>query len=424
MIQLSASPLLRNLMAVASGTAAGQVVVLAFSPLITRIYSPEAFGLQGVFLALLSILSPLIALRYPMAIVVAANERAARNLARLAAMIAFGFSLLFGLALLLAREPMLVLLGAQSLGALILFLPLALFCTALLDITGFQAARLGHFRLVGIVSVVQAFVTNLARVLGGLVTPVAGTLVAITSTAPLLQAGLLAIGNRHETRGADRLTRREAMALLRKHRDFPLFRAPTDVLSAVAQTVPVILLAALFSPAAAGLYTLARSVVNVPLNVVGGAVGDVYYTRFSTMARAGNPLYPLVLRATLSHLLLLGLPVLLAALLFPALFALAFGEAWRTAGEYAGWMTLWIVGMLANIPTVRVLPVIGRQDMHLVFNAVIAAAGIATILAARQSDDSAATAVAWYSVATAIFYGLQIVTYLALTRHHDRRTAR
>lgn len=94
MRRFSSSSLLRNISAVACGTAAGQVVVFAFSPLITRIYGPEAFGLQGVFLALISILSPAIALRYPMAIVVAETDGEFRHIARLAVRVAFGLSTL------------------------------------------------------------------------------------------------------------------------------------------------------------------------------------------------------------------------------------------------------------------------------------------------------------------------------------------
>src|SRR5699024_4669090 len=101
------SPLMRNILAVASGTAAGQAVVLAFSPLITRIYGPEAFGVQGVFLALVSILGPAIALRYPMAIVVAADEGDADRLGRLSLLIAFGLSSALGLVLLFAQGPVL-----------------------------------------------------------------------------------------------------------------------------------------------------------------------------------------------------------------------------------------------------------------------------------------------------------------------------
>lgn len=225
------SRLIRNILAVASGTAAGQAIILAFSPLITRIYSPEVFGLQGVFLSLISILSPAIALRYPMAIVVAENEDDAQRVSQLSFFIVFGLSSLIGLILLIGQQPLLALMGAEALGYLIWFLPLALFCVALQDIANFQAARLGTFRLVGIVTMVQAFVANLARVLGGLIAPVAGVLVVVTSIAPALEAALLTRGNRH-LRQPTRLVRwHEARALLKKHRDFPLYRMPTDVLN-------------------------------------------------------------------------------------------------------------------------------------------------------------------------------------------------
>ncbi len=235
--RLSSSSLLKNVMAVASGTAAGQVVVLAFSPLITRIYSPETFGLQGVFLSLISILSPAIALRYPMAIVVASDEAEAARLSRLAVMIAFGLSILLGLVLLFADTQILTLLGAEALGAMIWFLPLALFCVALQDVADFRAARLGSFRLVAIVTVVQAFLTNLARVLGGLAAPVAGTLVAVTAIAPAVQSALLTFGNRRRRTPVPPMDPGEALTLLRRHRDFPLYRVPTDMMNAFAQVV-------------------------------------------------------------------------------------------------------------------------------------------------------------------------------------------
>ena len=49
-LAFSKRPFVRNVVTVASGTAASQAIVMAFSPLITRIYGPEAFGLQGATL--------------------------------------------------------------------------------------------------------------------------------------------------------------------------------------------------------------------------------------------------------------------------------------------------------------------------------------------------------------------------------------
>src|SRR5690606_28100454 len=117
--RLKASALLRNVFAVASGTAAGQAVAFAFSPLITRIYSPDVFGLQGVFLSLVSILTPVIALRYPMAIIVADDDREARLIGQLSMRISFVLSCLLGLVLLIAQGPLFTRLGAEALGELI-----------------------------------------------------------------------------------------------------------------------------------------------------------------------------------------------------------------------------------------------------------------------------------------------------------------
>lgn len=419
---LMSSSLLRNVIAVASGTAAGQVVVFAFSPLITRIYSPETFGLQGVFLSLIGILSPAIALRYPMAIVVASDEAEATRISSLAVLIAFGLSTLLGLVLLVAREPVLTMLGAEALGPLVWFLPLALFCVALQDVADFRAARLGSFRLVGIVTVFQAFLTNLARVLGGLAAPVAGTLVAVTSISPVVQVALLTLGTRGRRPEGPTMRWSERLALLYRHRDFPLYRVPNDVLNAASQSVPVILLAALFSPAAAGLYTLTRSAVNLPSNVIGTAVGNVLYARFAELARAGRPLMPMLLRSTLALLALA--PVIVGAAWFaPPVFAALFGEEWREAGHYARWMALWVAIGIVNVPTTRIIPVIRRQKLSLLFNIVLLAVRIISVVAAAYLSDDALTAVMWFSISSTAMLVLAILVFTHCTGRFDRVSA-
>ena len=206
-MRLTHSLLLRNVFAVAFGTAAAQLLAVAFSPLITRIYSPEVFGLQGIFLSLVGILSPVITLRYPMAIITAETDAEALRLSRLSMLIAGGVAGLLWLILLTGGQTVQQRLGAEGLGVLILFLPLALLSVALQDVMDYRAARLGVFRLVGVVAVLQTFATNLARVLGGLAAPVAASLVAVTALAPAVKAAMLRIGARDLRRPAVGLNR-------------------------------------------------------------------------------------------------------------------------------------------------------------------------------------------------------------------------
>lgn len=421
----SSSGLIRNVLAVASGTAAAQAIVFAFSPLITRIYSPDVFGLQGVFLSLISIFSPIIALRYPMAIITADTETEAFHLSRLSLLIALGMASMFWLIILVGGQTVLKLLGAEGLGALILLLPLALLCVALQDVNDYHTARLGAFRLVGIVEVVQAFMLNLSRVLGGLLAPVAATLVVVTTIGPTLKSTLLRIGTRARRCPAPScvMSRPETIALLKKHRDFPIYRMPTDVMNALSQSVPVLLLAALFSPATAGLYALTRSVLNLPSNVLGAAVGNVLYVRFAELSRQDQPLTPLLLRST-GALLALAPPIVGLAWFAPQVFSFVFGEEWREAGHYARWMALWIAAMLANIPAVRISPVIGSQRFLLLFNLLLLAARIASIALPWLHSAEPLSAIASFSVVSAIMIAVSMVLILNFTYAFDHSRER
>jgi len=401
-----------------------QALAFAFSPLITRIYTPEAFGIQGVFIATVSLLWPFAALRYPMAIVVAESEAEVIGLVRLSLFIAGSVSVGIAIILLSARESLLSLFGIEEVGLLIWFLPLALFLVALQDTTDFRAARLGAFRVVGIVSALQALVVNLTRVIGGLVHPTAAALIVATSLSYGAQASMMRLGLGRRLKSKTNERPASLCFLARKYRDFPFFRMPADMINAMSQTAPVFLLSILFSPASTGLYVLARAVVNLPLSVIGSAAGNVFYARISEIHRNKGDLLPFILKATLAQLAIPGIATLICASIFPQIFALIFGEAWRPAGEFSQWMALWVVCMLANIPSVRALPVIGRQNLHLFFNIIIAVTGVAGLFAGYTIHRSASGAVAGYSISTAVFYALQIVTYLHCIRRHDQMRKR
>ena len=401
-----------------------QALAFAFSPLITRLYTPEAFGIQGVFIASVSLLWPFVALRYPMAIVVAESDTEVRGLVRLSLFVAASVSVAITIILLGARQPLLSLFGIEEVGLLIWFLPLALFLVALQDTTDFKAARLGAFRVVGVVTALQALVVNLTRVIGGLVHPTAAALIVATSLSYGAQASMLRLGMGRRLKSTTSGAPASLGILARKYREFPLFRMPADMINATSQTAPVFLLSILFSPATTGLYVLARAVVSLPLSLIGSAAGNVFYARIAEMDRNGDDLYPFILKATLAQLAIPGIATLMSATIFPQIFALIFGEAWRPAGEFSQWMALWVVCMLANIPSVRVLPVIGRQNLHLFFNIIIAVAGVAGLFAGYTVHRTASSAVAGYSIATALLYALQIVTYLHHIRRHDQMRRR
>ena len=141
------SRFVRNVAVVASGTAGAQAIVIAFSPIITRLYGPEAFGILGTFMAIVAVITPIAALSYPIAIVLPKEDSDARGIARLSAYIALGVATLTALLLLAFGNQIVNLLQVQEVSSYIWLLPLVILFAAWLQINQQWVIRKKHFGL-------------------------------------------------------------------------------------------------------------------------------------------------------------------------------------------------------------------------------------------------------------------------------------
>jgi lipopolysaccharide exporter len=63
-----------------TGTTLAQAVAVLASPLLTRLYGPEAFGFLALFISITSILGVVACMRYELAIMLPQDDREAANL--------------------------------------------------------------------------------------------------------------------------------------------------------------------------------------------------------------------------------------------------------------------------------------------------------------------------------------------------------
>ncbi|HOX23097.1 MAG TPA: hypothetical protein PLL10_06490, partial [Elusimicrobiales bacterium] len=80
----------RGVAVLAGGTAIGQGLVLALSPVVSRLYTPDDFGTLAVYASFLGIATVIVSLRYEIAIPLPEDDKVAANL--------LGLSLLLALA--------------------------------------------------------------------------------------------------------------------------------------------------------------------------------------------------------------------------------------------------------------------------------------------------------------------------------------
>jgi O-antigen/teichoic acid export membrane protein len=138
--------------------------------------------------------------------------------------------------------------------------------------------------------------------------------------------------------------------------------------------LPTVLLAVLYGPVAAGWYSLAQRMLELPVRLLSTSTSSVYLHEVSR----GDPaeVYRLFLR-TSRRFLLIGLAGMLPLLLVaPWLFGLAFGADWREAGIMVQCLIPSQLTRFVVVPVAQTLNVYRRQHLHL----IAAALNLASLL--------------------------------------------
>jgi len=381
----------RQVAMLTTGTAAGQLVLVAVMPLLTRLYTPADLGVFGLFSSFLAVAGVATCLRLEWGVASAHSAEEAAGLLVLCLVLCPITSIVMSAGLA-------GMIGANvvSFGLLPMWtVPLGFL--ALVATGAFAALRYWHigrrdFRDVSAAAVAQ----GVGR---------AGTSVAL-GLAGTGWAGLLLGDLVGRVLGIGRLWRhalpvlrdrfdgdlRQALgARLRSAWRYPLVVLPSSLLDALAAALPLPVIATLFGPAAAGQFALVWRVASVPASLIGASVADVFHAHAVTArAQGGGAVRHLLLR-TASRLALLAtviyVPVCVAA---PFLFQWIFGREWQASG----WLMLLLLPMwwaaAVVSPVSRLLVVMDRPALKFVFDLVFLLAPIATMFALQDRGINAA----------------------------------
>jgi len=414
MRRLTSHPFLRGVAVVVAGTAAAQLITFAFAPLITRLYGPEVFGVQGVFLAAVGIVVPLANLAYGASIALPASDDEARTLFRLAVLMSLCVSGLSAIVFGLFHRQIADAIGFMAESRLLWLAPAAILLIALAQPFHQWLARKKKFAAMSRVSIAEAAIVGAGKTAAGIMAPTAAVLLASVVLAAMLKLALYwtsargTLMRRDEPAEADSAGRVSLAEAAYRFRDFPLFRAPNDWLNSVSHSIPPLLLAAFLGPAAAGFYVLAARVVSLPGSIVAAAVGTVFLPRFAEASHRSERLRPLLLKGT-GALAAVGLvPFGILVAFAPWLFRFVFGADWTEAGEYARWLSLWFYFVFIAAPAHQAFPILGLQGQFLAYEVAIVVLRTAALLTGTLVFGSAIVAIALFSAVGALVNVSQI----------------
>lgn len=418
-VNLVKKQFVRNVIIMASGTAAAQVIALVLTPIITRLYGPQAYGLMGVFVAIIQTIAPVAALTYPIAVVLPARDNDAKKLMWLSMYISTGIAVITAIILLLFHDSIAQLFQLGDVAFYFLLIPFVIIVSALMQVGEQWLIRTKQFGATSKSVFLQSLIVQGSKAGVGLFHPTAAVLVILTASGNGVKALLMMLFTKRTPR-IEHAESQPLKELAKKHRDFPTYRAPQVLINGISQNVPVFVLSAVFGPVSAGFYTIGRTVLSLPVQLIAKAVGDVFYPRVTKAGDNGEHLTRLISKATVALGVIGLIPFGTIVIFGPWLFGLVFGTEWVTAGEYARWMAIWVFFMFINQPSINALPVLKAQAFHLKYTVVTIIIRTGALLAGFYFVADDVVAVAFFSVSAAIMSMGLILGTLQISKKFDR----
>jgi len=352
---------------ISSSTAVAQILNFLFSTIISRLYDPSEFGILSLFGSITALMVVAGTLSYENAIPISENDEESVTIFYLSLAILFAYSITIMLISIFFGRTILSLLKADVLVKYIYLIPISIFLTGLYNILLQWNLRVKDFSSISRTKLSQSIFGNLVKIIFGVLR--LGPIGLLVGQIASQGAGTRTLSKsfvRSQKNVNVRLEKSKIFGSAKLYKNFPLFYVPDQLVNAAGLQLPNFFLAALYGNEVLGMYTMANSVVSLPMILIGDSISNVFFSEVASIGKSDPQSVRRLSLNLFKKLFLLSLiPLAIFSLFSPPLFSIIFGKKWYEAGKYAVILSFVSFSRLVFVPISRVYTIYNKQKDQL-----------------------------------------------------------
>lgn len=418
--KLQKGQFIRNVSILAGGTVIAQVINFTISPILTRLYSPDEFGVLTVYISIISFLCVIASWRFELAIPLPEDDESAVNLLVLSISIVIGMSGLTMLVLWIARPVISQWVSISSLTSYWWILPISLLGIGVYQVINYWAIRRQAFDVIARTKISQSIGQNTVQLGMGLFKcGTVGLLLGDVIGRINGSGRMLFLVWKRDRNLFRHISVTGMLNVAYRYRRFPLISSWSAVLNTVGLQLPPLLLAACYGSDVTGWFSLGWRTIGISSALVGQSIAQVYVGEMTALVR-DNPekLHQFFIKTTV-RLLFYGLIPFLV-LLFEGgwLFRFFFGEDWQMAGYYAQLLSPTFLLAFVIFPVSQTLNILEYQGLQLVWDLgrSLLVGGV-FVVAVMEKWDPANTIRGLSGILSVGYIGLFLMIHFAIQRY-------
>ena len=361
---------IKNILSLLTGTTIAQLLPLLITPILTRIYTPEEFGLLGLYLSCVSVLSVIITGRYDKAIVLPKEKEDAIDLLKLSFYLALLISCISVLILIIFKNNFSILLNKKEFISYLILIPFSAYIIGITNIFTQWNSRQKNFNLIAVNRVAQsANLSGAQLILGFTKININGLIIGQIFGQMISGIRIAFLSIRKDKINLLNINIKNSLRLAKVYKDFPLYSTLSSFLNTLSLQLPILLMSGYFTAGAIGYYVLANRFVSMPMNMLGASVSQVYFQEAARLYENDQEKLKALTFKTFKNLSYIGtIPMLIVLGFGDIIFSVFFGSEWSEAGQYARMLSPWILFVFISSPLTSLFYIFKKQKLFLMID--------------------------------------------------------
>lgn len=385
-----------------TGTTIAQVIPVMVSPILTRIYTPEDFGVFALFISISMILASIANARYDMSIMLPRRDINSVNLLILGIIISFFFTILFLVIMYVWNDKIPIILNNKEISHWLYYIPIFVFFLSLFNLLNIYNNRIKKYNSIKHATITKAISFASIQLIFGLIKNGVFGLIVGSISSTFFSIWILA--KNISIKRNNGINLKKIFFLMKKYRQFPLY----SIWSILATNLNIhsisLFITNFFTVNILGFYSLVQRTLELPFVLIGNSIGQIFFQN-ATKEYEETKMCIKSFKYTLKILLLISIPIF-SILYFTIidLFIFIFGQTWEISGVFAKTMLPFFFMRFIIIPLTFVNIVTKKENISMYLQFIFLFITVSSFLIMYKFDFSIFKMLDYYSIIGGTYY--------------------
>lgn len=399
-----------------------QIIGLLVYPILTRLYTPDDFGLINLFLSIAGILSLFATAEFQYSILLPKSEEKAVSCFHVGCVINGIVS-----CVLLATIPFSeVIAGWFKTPALANWywaIPIFVFLSASWTLINYWYTRNKQFGEIGKYQISQCLtnatakcgfgfcgITNGGLILSAIISPTIALAISIARTGKSWLKPLFSFNSNGIS------------TTLQEYSNFPKYSLPRAVINYFSGNMPIFILTPFFGLTEIGFFGMALTLAFKPINMISNSLYQVLFQKTSELVYNKQSIKPQITKFLTSSIIIIIPCFTILYFMLPTITEYLLGNGWSETGVHIQIMLGWLTVSFLVAPICYLSDIFQKQKIGLYFEVLLIAARVIGLSYGIYTKDFS-NAIVGYCIGSTISISAQLIWYLSLVKNYERSIA-